>query len=220
MGISWGTMLGVMMVQQRPDLFAAWVGASQVVSGTEGGKLGYDLALKAARERGDTAGVAMLERVGPPPYARFEDFLVRQTYSNPPGLPPSPAETAANAVRAKILSAPPAADAHYIAHGLPPYDFMKVFMATQQATFAETWAWEARDYGYDFRVPVFVFQGEYDINAPLSLARAWFGRVHAPTKGFEVIAGSGHNTFAFSDQLLALLDKDVRPLAVGSAPND
>ena len=217
MGISWGTMLGVMMVQRRPDMFAAWVGTSQVVGGPEGGKVGYELALKAARERGDTAAVAALTRVGPPPYARFEDFLVRQTYTNPPGLPPSPAEAAANAAQAKILAVPAPPDAHYIARGLPEQDFIKVFMATQQATFAETWKWEARDYGHDFKVPVFVFQGENDLNAPVSVARAWFDEVRAPRKAFEIIAGAGHNTFAFSGQLLALLDKDVRPLVVRSA---
>jgi len=217
MGVSWGTMLGVTMVQRRPDLFAAWVGASQVVSGPEGGKVGYGLALKAARERGDAAAVAALTRVGPPPYARFEDFLVRQTYTNPPGLPPSPAEAAAMAAQAKILTVPPAPDARYIARGLPAQDFVKVFMATQQATFAETWKWEARDYGYDFRVPVFVFQGENDFNAPVSVARAWFDQIRAPAKAFEVIAGAGHNTFAFSGELLALLDKEVCPLAIKSA---
>jgi pimeloyl-ACP methyl ester carboxylesterase len=217
MGTSWGTMLGVMMVQRRPELFSAWVGASQVVSGPEGGKLGYKMALEAARKRGDAAGVAELQTVGPPPYAKFEDFLVRQTYSNPPGLPPSPAEAAALAAQGKLLAVPPAADAHYIARGLGPYDFMKVFMDTQRTTFAETWAWRARDYGLTFKVPVFVFQGEHDINAPVSLARAWFDQIHAPKKVFEIIPGAGHNTFAFTPQLLALLDREVRPLVEGQA---
>lgn len=214
MGVSWGTMLGLMMVQRRPDLFFAWVGASQVVSGPEGGKLGYQMALEAARKRGDAAAVVALEKVGPPPYARFEDFLVRQTYSNAPGLPMSPAEAAASAAQGKLLAVPPAPDAHYIARGLGPYDFLKVFMDTQRATFAETWAWQARDYGMTFKVPMFVYQGENDINTPASLARAWFDQIRAPKKRFELIPGAGHNTFAFSGQLLALLDRDVRPLAV------
>jgi pimeloyl-ACP methyl ester carboxylesterase len=206
-----------MMIQRQPDLFAAYVGASQAVSGPEGAKLGYELALKAARKRGDAVAVAALEQVGPPPYARFEDFLVRQTYTNPPGLPPTLQEAAAISAQAKALSAPPAPDAHYIARGLPPYDFMKVFMETQRATFTETFRWQARDYGFTFKVPIFVYQGDHDLNTPISLARAWFDQVRAPTKAFEVIPGAGHNTLAFSDQILALLDKEVRPLALGSA---
>ncbi len=136
LGNSWGTMLGVMMIQRRPDLFAAYVGTSQAVSGPQGAKLGYQLALDAARRRGDSAGVTALERVGPPPYAKLEDLLVRQTYSNPPGLPPTPAEAAASAAQAKLMDGLPAPDVHYLARGLPSYDFIKVFMAAQQATFA------------------------------------------------------------------------------------
>jgi pimeloyl-ACP methyl ester carboxylesterase len=212
-------MLGVMMIQRRPELFAAYVGASQVVSGPRGGKLGYELALQAARARGDKAAVAALEHVGPPPYARFEDFLIRQTYTNPPGQPPSPAEAAATAAQMRILMTPPPADAAYIARGLPPYDGGKVFMQTQRATFAETWAWEAADYGLTFKVPVFVIQGEDDLNAPVALARAWTRQIHAPRKDFRVIPGAGHNTLAFSDQVLALLDREVRPVALRWSPS-
>ena len=121
------------------------------------------------------------------------------------------------ATQVKFMSAPPAADARYIASGQAPYDFGKVFMETQQATFAETWAWEARDFGLTFKVPVFIFQGDHDLNTPIALARAWFDQIRAPHKAFEVIAGSGHNTLAFSGQVLALLDKDVRPLVARSA---
>ena len=64
---------------------------------------------------------------------------------------------------------------------------------------------------------MFVFQGDHDLNTPIALARAWFDEIRAPRKGFEVIAGSGHNTLAFSGEILALLNKDVRPLAIRSA---
>ena len=90
-------------------------------------------------------------------------------------------------------------------------------MDTQRATWRETWAWEARDYGLTFKVPVFVFQGDHDLNTPISLARAWLDQLRAPAKAFETIPGAGHNTLAFSDQILALLDKRVRPLAVRQA---
>ena len=216
MGNSWGTLLGIEMVKARPQLFSAYVGASQAV-GARGNKLGYELALQAARERGDTAGVAALERVGPPPYRTFEDFLVRQTYSNPPGQPMSPAELAATADVGRLLSAPPAPDAHYIAfHTIPPgYDGMKAFFDTQRALFKETWAWEARSLGLDFKVPVFIFQGEHDFNTPTQTAREYFDEIKAPAKAFEIIPGAGHKPEIFHAQLLALLKKDVLPVLPG-----
>lgn len=217
LGNSWGTCLGVMMIQQRPDLFAAYVGTSQVVSGPEGDKLGYELGLKAARDRGDAKAVSALELVGPPPYATLEQFLVRQTYTNPPGVPPSPAEAAASMAFGKVMMTPPPADARYIARGLPPYDGAKVFMQTQAAVFKEARAWEANAYGDEFKVPVFVIQGDQDLNTPIALARDWVARISAPKKGFAVLEGSGHNSIVFQDRILALLERDVRPLVVKSA---
>jgi pimeloyl-ACP methyl ester carboxylesterase len=217
LGNSWGTCLGVMMIQKRPHLFAAYVGTSQVVSGPEGDKVGYELGLQSARDRADAKAVAALEEVGPPPYATFEQFLVRQTYTNPPGAPPSAAEAAASVAFGKLMMTAPPADAHYIAHGLPPYDGGKVFLQTQAAVFKEARAWQAKAYGEDFKVPVFVFQGDQDLNTPFVLARDWVARIHAPKKGFAAIEGCGHNTMVFQDRILELLERDVRPLVATTA---
>jgi pimeloyl-ACP methyl ester carboxylesterase len=212
LGTSWGSMLGVTMARRRPDLFSAYVGVAQAVSGPEGARIGYELGLEAARARGDAEAVAALERAGPPPYARFEDFLVRQRYTNPPSLPPSEEEAAASAAQGALLSQPPSPEARYIARDLPPYDAWNVFLETQRATFAETWDWEARDQGRRFAMPVLVIQGENDLNAPVSLARDWLDWIEAPTKHFEIVPAAGHNLFVFPEQILALLNRHVRPV--------
>lgn len=215
-GISWGTLLGIEMVKQRPDLFSAYVGTAQVVSGARGSRLGYDLALQGARERQDKTAIAALERIGPPPYAKFEDFLVRQTYTNPPGQPASPAEKAATAAIGKLLSAPTPPDAHYVAYRTIPasYNGGKAFLDTQRAMFGESWRWEARDLGLTFKVPVFIFQGENDLNTPTPLAREYFDEIRAPKKAFALIPGASHNTVPFHAELLKLLQVHVLP-AVG-----
>jgi pimeloyl-ACP methyl ester carboxylesterase len=217
LGNSWGSLLGLIMARRRPELFSAFVGTSQPASGPRGGKLGYDLALEAARKRGDLLAVAALERVGPPPYATLQDFLVRQTYSNPPGLPPSPAEAAAMMAQARFF-APPPPGARYIAPGLPPYDFMGVFMATQAVMFPQVAAWEADAEGLAFDIPVFVLQGENDINTPVALARELVERIEAPVKGFEILPGAGHNTLAFTGEVLAFLNAKIRPFVSPSPP--
>jgi pimeloyl-ACP methyl ester carboxylesterase len=209
LGNSWGSLLGLTMARRRPDLFSAFVGTSQPASGPRGGRLGYELALEAARGRGDAAAVAALERVGPPPYATLQDFLVRQTYSNPPGLPPSPAEAAAMAGMARFF-APPPPDARYVPRGLPPYDFMQVFLATQAVMFQQVAAWEAEAEGLAFDIPVFVLQGENDINTPVALARELVDRIEAPAKGFEILPGAGHNTLAFPAEVLDFLERWVK----------
>jgi pimeloyl-ACP methyl ester carboxylesterase len=217
MGISWGTELGLMMLKQRPDLFSAYVGTAQVVSGSRGSKIGYELALKAARERNESAAIADLERVGPPPYKTLEDYFIRQKYTNPPGLPPSLAEKAAIEETSKLLSSPPAKDAQYIARDLPTSDGLKVFMETQRAIFEESSRFEARDLGLRYTVPIFVFQGPNDLNAPATLAREFMEEIQAPVKKYVEIPGAGHMTIAFHAELLGLLNEYVRPLVARTA---
>jgi pimeloyl-ACP methyl ester carboxylesterase len=218
MGNSWGSLIGLEMIKRRPELFSAFVGSSQPVGG-RGNVLGYELALEAARKRNDAAAIAALEKVGPPPYKSFEDFMVRQTYSNPPALPSSPAEQAASAEMWRHMVTPPPAGSKYVAAIAIPqgYDWFKNFLDTQRLTFQETWNWDAKKLGSEFKVPVFVFQGSDDINTPLAATREWFDGIKAPRKGFAVVEGAGHNTIAFQAELLKLLDSQVLPVVAPGA---
>jgi pimeloyl-ACP methyl ester carboxylesterase len=217
MGVSWGTILGLELASRRPDLVAAYVGTGQFVSGPRGEKLGYDLALAGAETRGDAAALAELQKVGPPPYTRFEDFIVRQKYVNPPGEPPSPEEKAATAEAAKLLAAPAPADARWVARGLPDRDWVKAFLDTQRAAFRETNAFEADSLGLTFKVPMFFFQGQNDWNTPTALVRDYAARIKAPHKELVILPGADHVAVVFHDRLLQLLDDRVRPLVVRSA---
>jgi pimeloyl-ACP methyl ester carboxylesterase len=68
LGLSWGTILGTKLVQQYPDLFHAYIGTGQMVNTTENDRIGYQLALTLAADRGDAATASTLRRNGPPPY--------------------------------------------------------------------------------------------------------------------------------------------------------
>lgn len=212
-GTSWGSVLGLEMISRKPELFSYYVGAAQAV-GTKGALVGYNMALKAAEDRGDSAAVAHLKRVGAPPYTRFEDFMVRQRYSNPPGLPSTPAQTAAMGELMGVLTHPDP-QAHYNAPLTVPPGFDGGLMNAQQATWRETWSWEASRLGTRFEVPMLIVQGDVDMNTPTSVTREWFDHVSAPRKEFEVVPGAGHDVVLFHAQLLALLEKYVRPTAAG-----
>jgi len=209
LGTSWGSLLGIEMVAKRPDLFSAYVGTSQPVGG-KGNLLGYELGLRAARDRGDEAAVAALTKVGPPPYSRFEDFMVRAQYTNPPAIPSTPAETAAAAEMMSVIMTPNP-NARYNSPLPAPPGFDGGFMAAQRATWQETWSWEIERLGSRFDVPLFVFQGEVDLNTPVAPARDWLATVDAPKKAFEIIPGAGHGVILFHREVLELLEKHVLP---------
>jgi len=216
LGNSWGSLIGLHIAKQRPDLVSAYVGTSQPVGG-DSGKVGYDLALAAARARNDAKAVAALEQVGPPPHTRFDQFMVRQQYSNPPGLPASKEEEAAGAAMFKWFMTPPPAGARYVAPLAMPAGFNPEtnFISTVQEMFKIYQDFDARQVGVSFEVPVFIFQGQMDINTPVSLAREYLNDIKAPTKAFATIPGAGHNTLAFAPEVLALLNTHVRPVVTG-----
>lgn len=211
-GISFGSRVGMEIVHRRPDLFSAYAGTAQVVSGPRGNRLGYDLALEKARARGDEVAVRALTEVGPPPYAKLDQFLVRQAFTNPPGLPSSARETAANAALAQFAAANPIKPARSVPAGLPAYDPVAQFMAVQGAIFQDSGSWDASALGRRFEVPMFVFQGTDDLNTPFALAKEWCGQISAPAKGFAAIEGAGHNTIPFHTELLGLLRTHVVPV--------
>jgi pimeloyl-ACP methyl ester carboxylesterase len=207
MGASWGSQLGLTIADRRPDLIAAYVGTGQVVSGTRGLAIGHDLALEAARKRGDAAAVAALERLGRPPYATFEDFLVHAQYVNQPG----PTEMAALMKVAPVLFAPPPPDATYVPRGLPVVDPTTLLMDALRPLWKVMFTFEAASLGLAWEIPMFCFQGELDIATPTALAKAYFDAITAPAKEFAVIPGAGHATVFFADELLRLLNTHVRP---------
>jgi pimeloyl-ACP methyl ester carboxylesterase len=128
---------------------------------------------------------------------------------SPPFAPVDPREAAKSAA-VRQLFAGQSADEPYLAFGAEsqkPAD-MNLFMETLRATFRER-DWEIRDMGLSWPIPVFVFQGETDLNAPEAMAREWLEEIDAPLKAYEVIPGAGHNTALFPDELLALLRKHV-----------
>ena len=79
-GQSWGTTLGVLAVQQHPELYRAYVGVGQMVSQAATDKIFYEDTLAWAREEGNTDLVDTLEANGPPPYTDVLHYEAALSY--------------------------------------------------------------------------------------------------------------------------------------------
>jgi pimeloyl-ACP methyl ester carboxylesterase len=182
-GHSWGSLVGVEMVRQRPELFDAFIGAGQVNSWRDTVKWQYEYALAKARAAGDTAVVEELEKSGLPPHddgikyfsmrRRFSAYLPKvdsdwiageqNLYASEPGVTPD------------VLKAYAAAGAFSSARLMP------VIMGTDLD--ANTPELSTR---------LCVIQGELDTFTPTPIARAFYDQVRAPKKYFGIIPGAGH----------------------------
>lgn len=75
-GVSWTSILGIWLIQEHPELYAAFISTSQMVNTTENDRAGYELALTHVERLGDRRTADKLRRNGPPPY-RGDDVVFR-----------------------------------------------------------------------------------------------------------------------------------------------
>jgi len=68
---SMGTIIGVPLVQRRPDLFSAYVGTDNYVNMLQNESVSYRMTLDRVRAAGNAKAVAALERIGDDP-ARWD----------------------------------------------------------------------------------------------------------------------------------------------------
>jgi pimeloyl-ACP methyl ester carboxylesterase len=187
-GESWGSALGIWMVQRRPDLFYAFAGTGQMVSFLETDRADYAFALRLARERGDTKKLANLAVQGPPPYygkgvalkqARY--LLDGFAYMN---ADPNIAQDQFNTI-SDLLSPE---------YGL--YDklnWLRGTLDSLDAVYPQLWTVDFRIIAPRLEVPVYFLIGRHDINAPPALAEDYFRLLDAPSKEWIWFEHSGHN---------------------------
>jgi pimeloyl-ACP methyl ester carboxylesterase len=80
-GHSWGSVLGVLMVRARSQLFSAYVGTGQVVAKEEKAEALYTRVMAKARATQDADSVRRLEEIGAPPDASQRELLVERDVS-------------------------------------------------------------------------------------------------------------------------------------------
>jgi pimeloyl-ACP methyl ester carboxylesterase len=203
LGHSWGSLLGVHMVEARPDLFSVYVGTGQIVNLEKDSEAAYPLVLAQARAIGNTQATQELTAAGPPPYPA--EGMKKWTWVkwanelDPEGLENTRLTPALVWMFAKNLLQP----------GLPP-----------GAIFSQEIMWPEMlrdDLGKDapsFAVPVVFIEGTEDRVALPSLARAYFENIRAPSKQFVSIEGGGHLAIFTSRQaFLRILVAKAKPLA-------
>lgn len=181
-GNSWGTLLGVLAAQQRPDLYHAWVGTGQMVSPVGTDVMFWEDTLAWAERTGDEALVATLRANGPPPYAdilRYEAALSHEHDWNPyPGFD--------NDLELPAILFVPEYDLMDRVNGL------RAFLDTFSVLYPQI-------QGVDFRVdvprlevPVYLAVGAHEARGRAVLADEWFAMLEAPSKARVVFERSGH----------------------------
>jgi pimeloyl-ACP methyl ester carboxylesterase len=203
-GSSVGSLIAMMMVRSRPELFHAYVGTDQ--NAPDPDFAWYRQALDAFRDAGIPKGIRLLERMGPDPsrwrredYDRLNQIIVKAIRNVP------------NMIMDLMLPSMLASPDHTLG------DLVAIFRGMSFSLdhlFEELMTFDFSRIGTKFEVPFFVFQGDNDIFTPLPAARSFFDQIEAPRKSFALIRNAGHLAcFARPDQFLGELVEQVLPLA-------
>ena len=201
LGHSWGSVVAVGMVRQRPEYFAAYVGTGQVSRWADSVQFQFEFLKKAARDTGDAALLSELEAIGRPDPKNVQQYF---------GFTRSlrnfmhPADRAWLAGLKELFLGLPGrteADLEAIGGGMNFSGRALIGATVEEDLFVTAPRLE---------LPVYVIQGRDDLSTPTEGAKAWHDAVAAPKKRFVVIADAGHFALvthreAFVAELVQLL---------------
>lgn len=207
MGLSWGSMVGLMVAEKRPDLLYAYVGVGQAINFRENEVEGYAWTLGEAKRRGDTVAVKELTAIAPFPGPGAFDLQKLEI------------ERKWNVRYGGLLWRRPDAQFYFHLGRLSP-----------EYTLADRQAWDAGS-AYTMKilwpqladlsmshvsrlnVPVVLLLGRHDTTTPSVIAARWYERLQAPKKRLVWFENSAHiPIFEEPGRAFAALLTEVRPL--------
>jgi pimeloyl-ACP methyl ester carboxylesterase len=201
---SFGTVLGLRMIRERPDLFFAYVGTGQVADETRNYTVAYEALSKKARAVGNQQALDELKSIGPPPYASGRGYQVQRKWANR-------FEGADRFLYGTLGLA-------LVAPGYSVQDLNDVIegeILSGERLVPQTRSETMKELGLKFAIPIFFFEGTEDFTTPTELARKYLEEIQAPRKELVPIPGGHFAVFMNSDQFLRELVAHVRPSAGG-----
>ena len=188
-GGSWGTELGTYLCCRHPEQIAGYLGSGQVVDGVENEERSYDFALQKAREAGDEASLAILEKIGRPVGGCYREIFKGMM--------------AQRRIMKKY-------GGHSMKKGTYWSDTALPLLRSREFSFTDkiglalgykkclTYMWPTTvkchfmDECTQFAMPYYIFQGVHDNNTPSSLVQGYFERITAPDKDLVWFEHSAH----------------------------
>ena len=196
MGESWGSALGIFMVDKQPEYYYAFIGTGQMVAFEETEIVCYELALQLAEKRGDSKKITALLNNGIPPYYGNDVALKSAEYLNYLSNEMAHNTNIHNAGYDTFtdLSSPE--------YGvLDQINFIRGVMVTYSSVYPQLYDVDLRDNYSILEVPVYFFIGRYDINAPTQLAEDFYNILKAPDKKLIWFENSGHSPWINESKL-------------------
>jgi len=206
MGHSGGTFIGIQAAARAPQLYRAWIGVAQMANQLESEKLAWRYMREQYAAQGDEAMVRRLDA------ARVTDEGTPAAYLalRDEGMHRLGVGTMRN-MRSVVSGV-------FVASWLSPEYTVseKLNLWRAKAKAGVSFAWQSMtttDLAKTvpaLEIPVYFFHGRHDLTCAYDVAKSYFEKLEAPTKGFYTFEQSAHSpVFEEPERSLKILKEDV-----------
>jgi len=189
LGTSWGSVLGVRMAIERPDLYYAYVGHSQVVNPFNDLIYDYHKVYKMAQSVKNKAELDTLNSIGLPPYENPKNagelFRIIKKYERKNSIPAPESWSKPSSQYDNEKDTKHRFDGDD--YSFVNYIGYKRFGVKPMASTINL----SKD-GLYFKIPVYLIQGEEDILTPKEITKDYFTKLKAPRKKFILLSKTAH----------------------------
>jgi proline iminopeptidase len=216
LGHSWGSMIGLGLLEKRSDGIAAYIGTGQLVDAIRGQEVAYTATLAEAKKQNHLKAVQVLESIAPYPdslrtsndpkvsvfqeWQQYFGFGISRRYKGS---------------TMKVL----------LTHALrsPEYSFWDLVAFLDEAERwpilnREIYAFNTSKFDSSYQTPMFMMLGRHDWQTPSTVAADWLESIQAPIKKIFWFEDSAHSPMVDEPELFAqTLIREVRPLALRQA---
>jgi pimeloyl-ACP methyl ester carboxylesterase len=220
LGESWGSTLGVLAVQERPDLFHAYIGSGQMVSQRVTDQIIWRDLLAYADRTGNGELYDEVLTLGEPPYrdTPWANSLIMGHYG--------------------LLETPYTPPAAYVARGEAAgigqfglfgseYSFVenanliRGLVDMFSLMYPQLQSIDFRADVSELAVPVYVLDGENELRGRRELAHEWFAQLTAPHKEMITYENAGHAVaFEQAEAFLRLMVDEIVPATYEAGRGD
>jgi len=187
-GTSWGSALAVKIVSEKPELFYAYVGHSQIVNPNDD-ELLYEKVYQIAQKQHDQVALDTLKKIGRPPYDQARTigklFRIVKKYERANSIPAPANWFIPTSTYNDSLDERNREDGD-------DYSFVHYTGDRQMGIPSMRAGINMMRDNLIFKVPVYLIQGNEDLLTPKESTKAYFDQIKAPHKEYLLLPETAH----------------------------
>ncbi|MCK5130307.1 MAG: alpha/beta hydrolase [Clostridiales bacterium] len=213
-GHSWGTALGLLLVQKYPESFYAYVGSGQEINPSMGEKIGYEYIVRHAPED-EKARKEIADLNTPAAYLTIDDEekWYKTIIAQRKWLVSLGGEIYQQTNHSLLFNFKTIFSPEYTLIDFAKFGIGSGF--SLKAMWPEIMQLDLLNQVPSVDIPMFFFQGKHDYNTPASLVKSYYDTLDAPYKELVWFKESGHHPmYEEPKEFDAMLIEKVLPLCL------